>query len=238
MDVSVGSEAVLLVCGGQERLPLHGSRGTPVVPGVPAVVVPARPQRADVDPVLAREPGRVIVHGTDADLAAVVLRLLRTERLGIEVAHLPVGRSAVAALFGLPSGGAAVDLARNGTAVPTPLVRDDTGGVLVGRAEVRGLTGECFCDDALVLRGGARRLVVAVRPDGIAVRAGWGGALPDGGARPVPLTARSGRGSALGRAVQLGGMPFVPVADGVPHPRPLERRTWYRHTADWLLVRP
>jgi hypothetical protein len=24
----------------------------------------------------------------------------------------------------------------------------------------------------------------------------------------------------------------------VAHPRPLERRTWYRHTADWLLVRP
>jgi len=234
----VGSEAVLLVCGDQERLPLHGRRRAPAVPGVPAVALPARPERADVDPVLVEGPRRVIVHGTDADLAAVVLRLLRTERLGIEVAHLPVGRSAVATLFGLPSGDAAVDLARGGAAVPTPLVRDDTGGVLVGRAEVRGLTGECFCDDALVLRGGARRLVVGVRPDGIAVRAGWGATLPDGAARPVPLLAGAGRGSALGRAVQLGGTPFVPVADGVPHPRPLERRTWYRHTADWLLVRP
>ena len=238
VDVSVGSEAVLLVCGDQERLPLHGRRGAPAVPGVPAVALPARPERADVDPVLAREPRRVVVHGTDADLAAVVLRLLRTERLGIEVAHLPAGRSAVAALFGLPSGGAAVDLAREGTAVPTPLVRDDTGGVLVGRAEVRDLTGECYCDDALVLRGGARRLVVGVRPDGIAVRAGWGGALPDGTVRPVPPLAAGGRGSARGRAVQLGGLPFTPVADGVEHPRPLERRTWYRHTADWLLVRP
>lgn len=234
VDVSVGAEAVLLVCGGQD----HGSRAAPVVPGVPAVVLPARPGRADVDPVLADGARRVIVHGSDADLAAVVLRLLRTERLDVEVAHLPVRGSAVAALFGLPAGAAAVDLARGGTAVPTPLVRDDTGGVLVGAAEVRDLTGECFCDDALVLRGRARRLVAAVRPGGIAVRAGWGGALPDGSARPVPLTARSGRGAASGRAVQLGGLPFVPVADGVPHPRPLERRTWYRHTADWLLVRP
>jgi hypothetical protein len=24
----------------------------------------------------------------------------------------------------------------------------------------------------------------------------------------------------------------------VAHPRPLPRRTWYRHTEDWLLVRP
>ena len=37
---------------------------------------------------------------------------------------------------------------------------------------------------------------------------------------------------------QIGGPGFVPVADGVAHPRPLERRTWYRHTVDWLLVKP
>jgi hypothetical protein len=28
------------------------------------------------------------------------------------------------------------------------------------------------------------------------------------------------------------------VCDGVAHPRPMERFTWFRHTADWLLVRP
>jgi hypothetical protein len=38
--------------------------------------------------------------------------------------------------------------------------------------------------------------------------------------------------------VQLGGEPFTPVLDGVPHPRAVTRWAWYRHTADWLLVRP
>jgi hypothetical protein len=38
--------------------------------------------------------------------------------------------------------------------------------------------------------------------------------------------------------VQVGGRPATVIADGVAHPRPLERRTWYRHTEDWLLVRP
>jgi hypothetical protein len=238
---SIDPEAVLLTCAGDgqaRRLPFHGSRRAPELDGVPTVALPARPGRADLDPVLGAGPRRVIVHGTDADLAAVLLRLLRTDRLDLEVAYVPARRSAVAALFGLPSGRGAHELALAGRARPAPLVRDDTGGVLAGRAEIRGLTGECFCDDTLVLRGATPRLVVAVRPDGVAVRAGRGGRLPDGATRPVPLTARAGRGSARGRAVQLGGMPFTPLADGVPHPRPLERRSWYRHTDDWLLVRP
>jgi hypothetical protein len=233
--------AVLLSCAGVgqgQRLRVHGSRRPPDLPGVPAVALPARPGRADLDPVLADGPRRLVVHGDDADLAAVLLRLLRSERLDVEVAYLPSGRSAVAALHGLPTGRAALDLALTGRADPVPLARDDTGGVLAGRAEIRGLVGECFCDDVLVLRGTARRLVATVGPGGLAVRAGRTGRLPDGVTRPVPLTARSGRGSAAGRAVQIGGPGFVPVADGVAHPRPLERRTWYRHTADWLLVRP
>jgi len=28
------------------------------------------------------------------------------------------------------------------------------------------------------------------------------------------------------------------VHDGVEHPRPITRWAWYRHVADWLLVRP
>jgi hypothetical protein len=119
-----------------------------------------------------------------------------------------------------------------------PLARDDSGGVLVGRGEIHDLTGECYCDETLVLRGRARRLVVVPGPGGIAVRAGWTGRAPDGTTRPVPQRAPSGRGSAIGRAVQIGGRPFTVVADGEAHPRPLPRRTWYRHTADWLLVRP
>ncbi len=205
----------------------------------PVVRLPARPGRDDVDPVIAEHgPRRIAVAGTDADLAAVLLRLLRTERLDIEVAYLGAGASPATRAWGLPTGRAAVDLATSGTAGPVPLVRDDGGGVLVGRGEVRDLTGECYCDEVLVLRGAARRLVVVPGPGGIAVRAGWSGRAPDGLVRPVPPKARTGRGSSLGRAVQVGGRPFTVTTDGVEHPRPLPRRTWYRHTADWLLVRP
>lgn len=205
-----------------------------------AVPLPARPGRADVDPVLHElAPRRLVVAGTDADLAAVLVRLLRTERLGIEVAYVPLGRSSAAArCWGLPRGRAARELALDGTAQPAPLVRDDVGGVLVGRGEMRGLRGECYCDEVLVLRGGTPRLVVAATPDGVAVRAGRGGRLPNGQTRAVPQAARAGRGAAVGRAVQVGCLPATVVCDGVPHPRPVQRFTWFRHTSDWLLVRP
>ena len=238
---AIDSRLVVLTCGDgppRHRLPFHGRRRPPPPVGVPTVSVPARPGRGDVDPVLADlDPHRIVVVGTDADLAAVLLRLLRTERLDVEVAYVPDGRSDVAAIWRLPSGDRAVELAVHGTAAPTPLVRDDTGGVLAGRGEVHAFTGECWCDDTLVLRGPTPRLVAAVTADGIAVRAGRGNALPDGRKRPVPPFGQ-GRGSSVGRAVQVGGPSLAVTADGVEHPRPLERRTWYRHTEDWRLVRP
>jgi hypothetical protein len=61
------------------------------------VAVAAMPGREELDPLLAPPspapaPTRVVVAGTDADLAAVVLRLLRTERLAeVAVAYLPSG---------------------------------------------------------------------------------------------------------------------------------------------------
>lgn len=225
------SEMLLLACS-DAALPDNGSRH-------PVLRLPARPGREDLDPVLDEHaPRRLAVAGTDADLAAVLLRLLRTDRLDVEVAYLPAADSPAVRAWGLPTGAAAAELAATGVATAVPLTRDDSGGVLVGRGEVRDLTGECYCDETLVLRGTARRLVVVPGPDGIAVRAGWSARAPDGGLRPVPATAARGRGSARGRAVQVGGRPATVVADGVAHPRPLERRTWYRHTADWLLVRP
>jgi hypothetical protein len=239
---SIDSNVVLLSCsdaGQPRRLPVHGSRREDDLAALPVVTLPARPDRTAIDPVLAEhEPRRVLVAGTDADLAAVLVRLLRTDRLGVEVAYLPGGRSAAAAAWGLPAGAAAVDLALDGTVSAVPLVRDDSGGVLVGRAEIADVHGECFCDDTLVLRGGARHLVVVPGPAGIAVRAGWSGRAPDGRVRPVPPLAARGQGSAVGRAVQVGCEPATVVVDGVPHPRPVPRWTWYRHTADWRLVRP
>jgi hypothetical protein len=238
----IDSDVVLLTCSDQgqaRRLPVHGSRPGGPLAALESVALPARPGRTDLDPVLAeRAPRRVVVAGTDADLAAVLLRLLRTERLDVEVAYLPDARSPVTVAWGLPTGDAAARLAVAGSAEPVPLVRDDTGGVLVGRGEIHDVRGECYCDETLVLRGRARRLVVAPGPRGIAVRAGWSGRTPDGRVRAVPARAPRGTGSALGRAVQVGCEPAIVVADGVPHPRPVPRRTWYRHTSDWLLVRP
>ncbi len=242
-------DAVLIGCG-DARLPGAGPAGGLVgslvvrLPGAgPAgglvggsvggrvVRLPARPGREHVDPVLeSAAPGaRLVVAGDDADLAAVVLRLLRTERLGeLAVAYLPARRdSAVAAGFGLPrSAGAAVSLARNGRPVPAPLLRDDAGGVLLGRGELRDVRGESYCDEHLVLRGGAARFTVSPDPPG--------GLLVE--VRP-PGLARATR-TWRGRAVQLACEPARVWLDGVPHPRPVTRWTWYRHTADWLLVRP
>ena len=178
---------------------------------------------------------RVVVAGTDTDLAAVLLRLLRRERLDVEVAFVPRGRSQATRAWGLPRD--PVALALDGAAGPVPLIRDDAGGVLVGRAEVRRLRGEAYCDGTLVLRGSGH-VVVAPGPSGVAVRASRTGRPLDGRTRAVPPRAPAGRGSALGRAVQLGGEAFTPVLDGVPHPRAVTRWAWYRHPADWLLVRP
>lgn len=226
---SIDQELVLLTCGDRpvRRFPFHGSRPAARlgrVPGVlahvPAVALPARPGKDDVDPVLKeREPRRVIVHGDDADLASVLVRLLRRDLLHVEVAFVPaVRRSAVAMAWELPRDAAA--LALDAPARPTPLIRDDTGGVLVGRGVVRDVEGEAYCDNTLVLRGRVRRLVAVPGPGGVS-------ALPGKGVR-----------AATGRALQIGSTGARVEVEGVPHPRPAPRWTWYRHTADWLLVRP
>lgn len=243
---------MLLTCGDDPS-----GRSTCRGAGFRAVTVPGRPGRADVDPLLTGPVRRIVVAGTDADLAAVLVRLLRRDRLDVELAYVPADhRSAAARIWGLPHGVAAVDLARAAVARPAPLVRDDAGGVLVGRGEIRSAAGavhgEAYCDGLLVLRGAARRVVATPwadaepstgsldepTPPGVAVRAGRWGVLPDGRERPVPPTARAGRGGGVGRAVQVGCLPATVAYDGVEHPRPVTRWAWYRHVTDWLLVRP
>ncbi|WP_308259241.1 hypothetical protein [Pseudonocardia sp. H11422] len=231
---SIDSDVVLLTCrggGSRRRFPFHGirpasraARVPAVLAHVPAVELPPDPGRTDIDPVLAEHlPRRLIVAGQDSDLGAVLVRLLRTERLeSVEVAYLPASRSsAAAAAWGLPTDpAAAAALALDGTATPVPLIRDDVGGVLVGRGEIRGLQGEAYCDNTLVLRGRARRLVVAPGPEGVGVLAG------------------RGVRAATGRAVQVGCVSATAVVDGREHPRAVPRWTWYRHLVDWRLVRP
>jgi hypothetical protein len=186
--------------------------------------VPSVPGKSALDPLLATDPDRVVVFGSDASLAAVVLRLLRTERLaGLPVGFVPVahGDSAVARLWNLPAGrDAAVELAVGGAAHPRPLVRDDSGGVLLGLGTLGPVDGEAYCDDQLALRGRASVIEVTPDPAGVAARVVRAGLL-----RKRSETFR-------GRAVQVGCHPTTSVHDGVTHPRPVTRWTWYRHTED------
>ena len=81
--------------------------------------------------------------GSDADLAAVLTRLLRADRLDVEVGHATGWRTA--------------RRARRGSAQRVPLIRDETGHVIAGAAEWRGesgaLHGEAVVDDARLFDG-------------------------------------------------------------------------------------
>ncbi len=154
---------------------------------------------------------RVIVVGSDADLASVLTRLMRADRLDVEVCHVRrpwhAGR------------------ARRGVAVRTPLIRDETGTVIVGAAEWRGdpLCGEAVVDDAVLFDGEVAG--VRIEPT-----------LTMPGLRAAVL-GRWPRGWVTGRAAQLGTDGATVVRDGVAGPRPVRRSTFYRHTEGWLRVR-
>jgi hypothetical protein len=204
-------------------------------PDAPRHDLPDLPTRPDVDPLLTGIPagGRLVVAGDDAALAAVLVRLLRRERLDVAVALLPAPDSAAAAVWGLPAdAAAAMALARDGAAHPAPLVRDDHGGLVAGRHATGPFHGEVYCDEHLVARGDADALVVVPDPGG-GVTVTVTGPRRLAGLRAGRVTTHSGR------AVQLGCRPPVTVTrDGVPGDRPVARRSWYRHTEDWLLVTP
>lgn len=158
---------------------------------------------------------RVAVVGSAPDLAAVLTRLMRAERLDVEVAHVTGWWSARRAV--------------TGPARRVPLIRDDAGQVIVEGAHWRPaegdvLHGEAVVDDGLLFSGE----VAAVRIEPT-------GELP--GLRAAVLTA-SGRPTRwlTGRAAQLGTTAAVVVRDGVTAPRPVKRSTFYRHIEGWLRV--
>lgn len=221
--------ALVLACG-NDRVADGRSLFTDSDVPVEVREVPSRPDRAVLDPLLAGAE-RLVVLGTDADLAAVALRLLRKDLLGdVAVGYVPVDPgSAVRALWDLPADPRrAAALALRGEAEPVPLIRDDTGGVLVGLGVLTSVRGVVYCDDEVALRGRAGRIEVTPDPergDGLVVRVVRVGVL----GRRV----RTFRG----RAVQAGCLPVIPRSDGVDHPREASRWTWYRHTADLRLVR-
>ena len=224
-------DVLALACG--NVLPLT----TPADRAVDTVRLPAVPSRDELDPVLDQLGGRrLVVHGTDAALAAVVQRLLRTSRLGeVPVGFVPAEpSSAAAAAWGLPRvAEKALLVALNGEPERAPLIRDDAGGVLVGLGLLRPVRGVIYCDDHLVLRGQAGR--VEVTPDPVAGPDTSRGGL----VVRVVRTGLLGRRvtTAEGRAVQIGCIPTVVQRNGQPYERPSDKWTWYRHTQDWRLVR-
>ncbi len=188
--------------------------------GLPVVTVtnPAAVHAAfDATPDATPDVRRLIVLGTPGDLAVVLSRLLRTDRLDVEVAlvrHRWRARRA-----------------RTASARRVPLIRDETGTVLVRAAlwlppdeNARTVVGEAVVDDTLLFDGA----VTAVRIEPTAE-------LP--GLRASVLTARMRpRRWVKGRATQLGTTGVLVVRDGVTATRPARRSTFYRHTQGWLAV--
>lgn len=192
---------------------LFGDRRVPrALADWPAVMVS---EAADID--TAFTAGRLAVAGAESDLATVLGRLMRADRLDIEVALVGRRRSG--------------RQARTGTARRVPLIRDETGTVLVGSAywlppdeSARQLEGEAVVDDTLLFDGAA----TAVRIEPLAEQPGLRASVLSPRMRP--------RGWVTGRAVQLGTTGALVVRDGVQVPRPVRRSTFYRHTQGWLRV--
>lgn len=154
---------------------------------------------------------RVVVVGADADLAAVLTKLLRTDQLDVEVGHVENRWDARRVIAG--------------TAERVPLIRDETGTVIVGAAEWRGdpLRGEAVVDDTVLFNGEVTGVRIEPTPTMPGLRAAVLGTRP--------------RRWLTGRAAQLGTPGATVIRDGVPGPRPVKRSTFYRHTEGWLGVR-
>lgn len=201
------SVAVLLFGDRRVTKPL---RGLPVHADIDAAVGPYR---------------RLVVVGADADLAAVLSGLLRADRLDVEVAYVPARRTRAARVYRVPAGRRAARRARRGTARRVPLIRDETGSVIVGRAgwlpagDRRVIQGEAVVDDTTLFDGEVA------------------GAWVEPTLAMPGLRARVRRRWVPGRAAQLGSTGVTVVRDGVAAPRAARRSTFYRHVEGWLLVR-
>lgn len=190
-----------------------GGRRTPrSLADLPAVPVTGP---AEVDAVT--DVRRLIVLGTHADLATVLSRLLRSDRLDVEVALVQRRWSA--------------GRARTAAARRTPLIRDETGTVLTRVARwlppehpVGTVTGEAVVDDTVLFDGEVAGVRIEPTPEPPGLRA-----------RVVSGPWWSRRWVA-GRAVQLGTAGAVVERDGVAAGRPVKRSTFYRHTRGWLRV--
>lgn len=189
---------------------LFGDRRMPrILADLPTVKV-ARPE----DLTVPSGTSRVIVIGADADLAATLTLLLREERLDVEVG-IASGRWGTARR------------AKHGAAQRVPLVRDETGTVIVGSArwltsDAETITGEAIVDDTVLFNGHGPG--VEIEPLD---------AAPGLRARPLGGGPRSW---VAGRAAQLGSTGAVVERDGVAAARPVRRSAFYRNVQGWLKV--
>jgi hypothetical protein len=180
--------------------------------------LPVHDVEAPTDVDLLAGAGRMIVVGGLPDLGIVLTRLLRADRLDVEV--------------GLVSRPWQARRARTAGARRVPLIRDETGTVVTGAAfwlppdeTARTIAGEGVVDDTLLFDGE----VTGVRVEPTAEPPGL---------RASVLTGRMrARRWVAGRAAQLGTTGALVVRDGVAAPRPVRRSTFYRHTQGWLAVR-
>ncbi|MEO3758813.1 peptidase M50 [Mycobacterium sp. B14F4] len=192
-------------------LPFGGRRPPRALRGLPVVDTPDAPCR------------RLVVVGSDADLAAALTRLMRTDRLDVEVAHVGRWWHARRAL--------------RAAASRVPLIRDETGTVIVGAALWVGetamekgtpqarLTGEAVVDDTVLFDGE----VTAVRVEPMQALPGLRATVLSRHMRPTCWV--------TGRAAQLGTTGAFVIRDGALNRRPVKRSTFYRHTEGWLRVR-
>ncbi len=159
---------------------------------------------------------RLVVLGSPHDLSLVLTRLLRSDRLDVEVAHVRRSWQARGA--------------RTAPATRMPLIRDETGTVVTRAAYwlppegQTTLRGEAVVDDERLFDGD----VTGVRIEPISTMPGLRARVLGGRMRP--------RRWVSGRAVQLGTTGAIVVRDGDQVPRPVRRSTFYRHTEGWLRV--
>ncbi|MFL0238964.1 peptidase M50 [Mycobacterium sp. SMC-17] len=197
---------------------VFGDRRTPrALADLTALQVPP-----DGAPTIPDGTVRIIVVGDHTDLSATLARLLRDDRLDVEVGFVPP----------LTRGGlGAARRARDGVAQRVPLIRDETGAVIVRSARWLpsggdAITGEAVVDDTVLFDGQSAGVVIEPLAGMPGLRAR---ALGAGRSGP-------GRGWVAGRAAQLGSTGVLVERDGVAAARPARRSAFYRHIQGWLRV--
>ncbi|MGI8530006.1 MAG: hypothetical protein ACR2KO_11065 [Geodermatophilaceae bacterium] len=207
----------------------HHLRADPILLGT---------DRDDIDRTLDAHAGRPLVLSADiAGLSAILQRLVRRD----QVTEVPVGWVAdtdkasreLSSRLGLPPRPTlAADVATADEVRNVRLVRDDHGGLLLHRGRLSGWAGaamfgaQTYHDDELVADGTVRR--IDVRPDyGVDC-----GVVAEVAAGLLRRTTRS-----TGRSVQTSCGEALSTVDGVLHPRPVRKWTWYADPRQYWLLR-